>query len=57
MPFENFEQIRDGADCERFFDEYFADLIPLIGRERLVRDFFSLKPQYLVSIKVCYYYK
>lgn len=52
MPFTKFEQITNAVECEHFFDEYFADLVPLIGRERLVRDFFTLKPQHLVSIKV-----
>lgn len=52
MPFTKFAQIANAGDCEAFFEEYFADLLPLIGRERLVRDFFVLKPQHLVSIKV-----
>lgn len=52
MPFTKFAQISNAIECEQFFEEYFADLVPLIGRERLVRDFFALKPQHLVSIKV-----
>lgn len=51
MPFERFASITDAAGLLAFFDEHFADVVPLMGVERLVRDFFAVRPQHLVSIK------
>ena len=36
----------------KFFEEYFADSIPLIGKETLIEDYFNTKPAPLISIKV-----
>lgn len=55
MPFENFHGLKTETELLAFFDEYFHDAIPLIGADRLVLDFFKLKPQYLVQIKVYIY--
>jgi kynurenine 3-monooxygenase len=52
MPFENFEAIKTSEQLLQFFKEYFPDSIELIGEDRLVRDFFKTKPQYLVAVKV-----
>lgn len=51
MPFENFDCIECSEDLLSFFGKYFADAIPLIGEERLIKDFFKIKPQHLVAIK------
>lgn len=55
MPFENFNGIKCAGDLMHFFRIYFADAIPLIGEERLIKDFFKTKPQHLVAVK-CYPY-
>jgi hypothetical protein len=51
MPFENFNDIKTPEDLLTFFKMYFADSIPLIGEERLIKDFFKTKPQHLVAVK------
>lgn len=61
MPFENFKKLSTDFELLKFFEEHFPDVIPLIGRDRLVTDFFKLEPQYLIAIKVntylnCFYY-
>lgn len=53
MPFVNFDKLNNESELMSFFNEYFRDVVPLIGCERLVADFFKMKPQYLVQIKVC----
>lgn len=52
MPFEKFNSIKTHADLLDFFEQYFPDAIALIGRKRLINDFFRATPQHLVSIKV-----
>lgn len=52
MPFSNFEQIKVQEELLAFFGENFPDAIDLIGKKRLINDFFKATPQYLVSIKV-----
>ncbi|GBP48082.1 Kynurenine 3-monooxygenase [Eumeta japonica] len=55
MPFSTF----DSLDCPQklvdFFTDKFDDAIHLIGREKLIEDFFRNKPSPLISIK-CYPY-
>ncbi|XP_055620642.1 kynurenine 3-monooxygenase isoform X2 [Toxorhynchites rutilus septentrionalis] len=51
MPFSNFNSIKCDNELMRFFKQYFPDAIALIGRERLIKDFFKTKPQSLVMIK------
>lgn len=51
MPFKNFDSIVTESDLLSFFGEYFPDAIELIGEQRLIKDFFKIKPQYLVQIK------
>ncbi|KXJ77718.1 kynurenine 3-monooxygenase [Aedes albopictus] len=51
MPFTNFTSIKCDSDLLEFFRTYFPDAIDLIGRERLIKDFFKTKPQSLVMIK------
>ena len=52
MPTDKFEAVKSKADLLAFFRENFADSIPLIGEDRLVKDYFATKPSMLVSIKV-----
>ncbi|XP_059612917.1 kynurenine 3-monooxygenase [Phlebotomus argentipes] len=51
MPFENFDMLQTPKDLLDFFGTHFADSIQLIGKERLIKDFFKIKPQTLVMIK------
>jgi kynurenine 3-monooxygenase len=51
MPFENFAEIKSSEKLLSFFEIFFADSIPLIGEERLIKDFFKTKPQHLVAVK------
>ena len=37
-----------------FFEEYFADSIPLIGKEKMIEDYFNTRPLPLISIKVVF---
>lgn len=51
MPFDNFGTISSPTELIQFFSEYFPDAIPLIGHDKLIQDFFKIKPQHLVSVK------
>lgn len=51
MPFSKFESIITEDDLMKFFQQYFPDIIHLIGKEKLTSDFFRVKPQHLVQIK------
>ncbi|XP_052131909.1 kynurenine 3-monooxygenase, partial [Frankliniella occidentalis] len=51
MPFAQFEAVTTDRELLTFFGKHFADAVPLLGEEALVRDFFRSKPQPLVSIK------
>uniref|UniRef100_A0A8C2VGU4 Kynurenine 3-monooxygenase n=1 Tax=Chinchilla lanigera TaxID=34839 RepID=A0A8C2VGU4_CHILA len=51
MPFEEFEKLLTSNDVLDFFQKYFPDFIPLIGKQTLVRDFFLLPPQTMISVK------
>ncbi|GIX84508.1 kynurenine 3-monooxygenase [Caerostris extrusa] len=51
MPFEMFDQLNTPEKLIQFFKEQFPDSIPLIGREKLITDFFKTPPSALVSIK------
>lgn len=52
MPFQLFATLQSADQLMEFFRIHFKDAIPLIGEERLVKDFFNAEPQFLVSIKV-----
>lgn len=56
MPFSNFAALLTIDDLLAFFTENFPDAIELIGKKRLIDDFFKAKPQYLVSVKVLFQY-
>lgn len=53
MPFESFERITCEEELLSFFQKHFPDSIDLIGKERLIQDFFGTKAASLVSIKCC----
>lgn len=52
MPFTKFANITTADELIEFFTEYFPDSIPLIGKKRLINDYFRATPQHLISIKV-----
>ncbi|XP_068081330.1 kynurenine 3-monooxygenase [Anabrus simplex] len=51
MPLNEFQLLRKSEQLLNFFQFHFPDAIPLIGKERLVVDFFSTSPSPLVSVK------
>ena len=51
MPTSTFESITDRESLLQFFKENFRDSINLIGKEKLISDFFSNKALPLVSVK------
>jgi len=51
MPRSVFEGISNGYDLVKFFEEHFPDSIPLIGKDKLIEDYFNTKPAPLISIK------
>jgi len=52
MPFANFEMIRNENDLLRFFDEYFADAVALMGKDLLIKEYFKNPKGSLVMIRV-----
>jgi len=56
MPKVVFDGITNGYDLIQFFEEHFADSIPLIGKEKLIEDYFNTKPLPLISIKCSPYH-
>ncbi|KAF9928103.1 kynurenine 3-monooxygenase, mitochondrial precursor [Linnemannia zychae] len=58
MPFANFEKIHDKDDLLKFFEEYFADAIPLMGKDLLIKEYFKNPKGSLVMVKANpYHYK
>ena len=53
MPGEIFASIKNADDILQFFQEHFPDLIPKIGRERLIKDFLTNETGKLMTLK-CY---
>jgi kynurenine 3-monooxygenase len=51
MPLELFESIKTNDDLLNFFEKHFIDVIPLIGKQDLIRQYFLRKPLPLISIK------
>ncbi|GFX16923.1 kynurenine 3-monooxygenase [Trichonephila clavipes] len=56
MPFEIFEQTNTPEKLIQLFQENFPDAIPLIGEEKLVKDFFSVSANPMVTIKCSSYH-
>lgn len=53
MPFDWFDSMKTPELLISFFGKYFPDSLDLIGRDNLIRDFFSTAPSSLISVK-CY---
>ncbi|XP_035436851.2 kynurenine 3-monooxygenase [Spodoptera frugiperda] len=51
MPFAKFKNLDTEEKLLAFFEKYFPDSIPLIGKQKLVEDFFAVKPSPLVAVK------
>lgn len=52
MPFTNFKKLDTKENLITFFEKYFPDSIPLIGKQKLVENFFATSPSPLVTVKV-----
>ncbi len=48
----SYNDIQETSDLVAFFEDYFPDAVPLIGKERLEQDYFAGKPLPLISVKV-----
>jgi len=52
MPQEIFDSLDTPSKLIDFFEIHYRDTIPLIGKEKLVKDFFATKPSPMISVKV-----
>ncbi|XP_026296044.1 kynurenine 3-monooxygenase isoform X4 [Apis mellifera] len=50
-PFLTLDKLKTPQDLLNFCEEYFPDLVELIGRQKLVKDYFEREPKPLISIK------
>ncbi|KAK9302957.1 hypothetical protein QLX08_005220 [Tetragonisca angustula] len=50
-PFATLDQLKTPQDFLSFYQKQFPDLLELIGREKLVKDYFEREPKTLISIK------
>ncbi|CAK9830077.1 Kynurenine 3-monooxygenase [Anthophora retusa] len=50
-PFATLDKLKTPQQLLNFYEEQFPDLLELIGREKLVNDYFERKPKTLISIK------
>lgn len=58
MPFADYDKITAGDDVVKFFDKYFKDLIPLVGKKSLKESFFAFPPLPMVTVRCKpYHYK
>ena len=51
MSFEMFDSIKNEEDLLKFFAKYFQDSVAKIGADKLVSDYFKVRPRNLVTIK------
>lgn len=51
-PFSTLDKLKTPQDLLKFFEEQFPDLLQLIGREKIVKDYFDKEPKTLITIKV-----
>lgn len=54
MPFPQFSALDSPSRLLNFFQKHFPDSINLIGKEKLIHDFFAATPSHLVSVKVTF---
>ncbi|XP_050574119.1 kynurenine 3-monooxygenase [Bombus affinis] len=50
-PFSTLDKLKTPQDLLEFFEEQFPDLLELIGREKIVKDYFEKEPKTLITIK------
>ncbi|KAG7213542.1 hypothetical protein KM043_002800 [Ampulex compressa] len=50
-PFATFDKLKTPDSLLTFYEEQFPDILKMIGKEKLVKDFFSREPKTLISIK------
>lgn len=55
MPFPQFAALDTPARLLNFFQKHFPDSIALIGKDKLVKDFFAATASHLVSVKVRFF--
>lgn len=55
MPFTKFKNLDTPEKLLAFFEKYFPDSIKLIGKDKLIEDFFAGSPSPLVAVKVTQY--
>lgn len=51
-PFSTLDKLKTPQELLDFYQEQFPDLLELIGKEKLVKDYFEREPKTLISIKV-----
>ncbi|XP_071549327.1 kynurenine 3-monooxygenase isoform X1 [Panulirus ornatus] len=56
MPFEIYDEINTPELLLEFFKANYPDAIDMIGRERLIRDFFANKPFAMITVKCSPYH-
>ncbi|XP_047736345.1 kynurenine 3-monooxygenase [Hyalella azteca] len=56
MPFPIFDSLNSPAKLIEFFTRYYPDSIPLIGREKLIKDFFANKALPMITVKCSPYH-
>ncbi|KAJ1921849.1 kynurenine 3-monooxygenase, mitochondrial precursor [Tieghemiomyces parasiticus] len=56
MPYDQFEQLQTEAHLLSFFSQYFPNAIPLIGRDQLVKQYFTNEKGTLLSVKCSPYH-
>ncbi|KAK2726670.1 hypothetical protein QYM36_007489 [Artemia franciscana] len=56
MPQEIFDSLDTPSKLIDFFEIHYRDTIPLIGKEKLVKDFFATKPSPMISVKCSPYH-
>lgn len=56
MPFEIFHGLSTPEKLVDFFQTNYPDAIPLIGKDKLIKDFFSNKPLPMISVKCSPYH-
>ncbi|XP_053980177.1 kynurenine 3-monooxygenase [Hylaeus volcanicus] len=50
-PFGTFDKLKTPQALLKFYEEQFPDLLRMIGRDKLVNDYFKREPKTLISIK------
>lgn len=51
-PFATLNKLKTSQDLLDFYEKQFPDLLHLIGKQKLVKDYFEREPKTLISIQV-----